>query len=86
MYFKEMANKFKAKAKEWAGKAFAFLLSLLRDILFIKALPGKSSASMPMMEYLRFTMNARFTLVCLFIIGLSAAVIYKMWFIQIDEH
>ncbi len=62
------------------------LLWLIKDVLFIRTLPGQSAASMPMMAYSRFCMNARFSLVCLFLIGLSTAVVFKMWKIQIDEH
>ena len=83
---REIISRQKASLKSLLRRACLAVWGLLKDVLLIRTLPGESAASMPMRSYSRFCMNTRFALVCLILIGLSSAVVCKMWRIQIDEH
>ena len=81
-----ITNPLLASAKSLLRNSCKPIIALLKDVLFIRTLPGKSVSSMPMMEYTRFSMNARFAVVCVCLVGLAAAVVFKMWTIQVEEH
>ena len=82
----ELITRDKANASSLLKRLLLAAWGLLKDVFLIKTLPGQSAASMPMRDYSRFCMNTRFAVVCLLLVGLSAAVVCKMWKIQINEH